>query len=720
MSTRSSCAPLSRRTFLTSTTSAAALAAAACAPAPSGGGQSATTSQTQDLIGDGRKRRILLRGGVVLTLDPKIGDFENADVLIDGKTIAQVVPNLAPGDAEVIDCAGTIVMPGFVTTHHHQYQTIQRSIIADGLLAGAWPQETSIGRPEHLDGGANCRSRKPEQGHLDLGRVPYDPEDCYISQVVACLSEITQGITTGTDTSQPNHTPEHTDAMIKGLMESGRRTVFAYSGGINRSDEGIPFEFPGAMNDTTKGIGRIAKTFFSSKDQLVTLGFAGGPVAAFDSAPYTGWQLSRAFGASMHNHVVGNPMGIVAAAADARNGMDWSDVTFIHATRWQDAPRAQIGSGASGYPNASRSKAWELVRDRGAHVSIANLIEMQMRHGMPPFQEALNHGILPSLSPDVDTNMTTDPFSLMRGAFCLQRALANDLAFPESNPGGLPVPQLVTSRQVIEMATIAGAASNRVLDKVGTLTPGKEADIIVLEARAVSTWPMNNVPGTIVTMMNPSHVRDVLIAGKVVYWKRQLRDWDIDRLLGQVEQARDRVLALSMGPRKPARFPRASTVSATRTVRIFWETAASRVRTRPLPSTRCGRRPCVGRARTAPLESDCLEQLRADDPADEWPDNRDPRIAPVRIPLPGNRQQEVRDARSQIPRRVDGVARGSAERQTDAEHQPSDQQRLQTVAEDNGEIDVARLHECLCIGADPEHGEDERRGGNRFCQQIRR
>ena len=75
------------------------------------------------------------------------------------------------------------------------------------------------------------------------------------------------------------------------------------------------------------------------------------------------------------------------------------------------------------------------MRDRGAHVSIANLIEMQMRHGMPPFQQALNHGILPSLSPDVETNMTTDPFSLMRGAFCLQRALANDLAFKESNPG---------------------------------------------------------------------------------------------------------------------------------------------------------------------------------------------------------------------------------------------------------------------------------------------
>ena len=550
MSTTSQCVPPSRRTFLTLFANTAALAAGACAPRPAQE-RATASSPPQDLVGDGSKRRILLRGGVVLTLDSKVGDFEKADVLIDGKRIAQVAPVITAEDAEVVDCAGTIVMPGFITTHHHQYEALQRSIIADGLLAGAWPQETYGSVVQNIwTAGRMADPADPNKIVWDLGRVPYDPEDCYIAQLVSCLSEISQGITTGTDTSQANHTPEYTDAMIKGLTESGRRMVFAYSGGTNRSAEGFPFEFPGAMNDTTKGIGRIAKAYFSSKDQLVTLGFAGGPVAAFDGAPYTGWQLGRSFGASMHNHVVGNPMGIVKAAADTRNGTDWSDVTFIHATRWQEMPRSQVGSGESAYPGGGRSKAWELCRDRGAHVSIANLIEMQMRHGMPPFQEALNHGILPSLSPDVDTNMTTDPFSLMRGAFCLQRALANDLAFPESNPGGLPVPQLVTSRQVIEMATVAGAAANRILDKVGTLTPGKEADIVVLDARSISTWPMNNVPGTIVTMMNPSHVRDVLIAGKVVYWKGRLVGWDVDGLLRQIEQARDRVLARINGPAK--------------------------------------------------------------------------------------------------------------------------------------------------------------------------
>ena len=561
---------LSRRDILTSGAAglAGALGAASCraaaggpAPAtapqaPPAGLRSATPAELQNLVGDGRKRRILLRGGIVLSLDRKVGDFATADVLVDGKTIAAVGANVSAGDAEVIDCSGTIVMPGFVTTHNHQYEAILRSLIPDGILAGAWPLETYGSVVQNIwTAGRIVTPGNPPSVVWDLGRVPYDAEDCYIAQLLSCLSQITEGVTCGTDTSQANHTPAHTDAMIKGMMDSGRRMVFDYSGGIDRSADGFPYEVPGAMNDTTRGIGRIATTYFSSKDQLLTLGFGGGPGPAFPGASYTGWQLGRSFGALINNHNVGNPKLVIDAAADTRNGTDWSDITFVHATRWQDESYAQIGGGAAAYPSHGRSRAWEIVRDRGAHVSIANLIEMQMRHGMPPFQEALNHGILPSLSPDVDTNMTTDPFSLMRGAYCLQRALANQLAFRESNPGNLPVPPLLTSRQVIEMATIAGAAANRLLDKVGTLTPGKEADIVVLDARSVNTWPMNNVPGTIVTMMNPRHVRDVLIAGKVVYWKRALVGWNVERLLSQAEQARDRVLARINAPAKIGSLP---------------------------------------------------------------------------------------------------------------------------------------------------------------------
>ena len=493
-------------------------------------------------------RRILIKDGIVLSLDPAVGDFERADVLIEGKKIVAVGPNLG-ADAEVIDASGMIVMPGFITTHHHQYETLQRAIIPDGLLGnfagGNWPSENYVSVVQQIwTTGRIPGATAADPPVWDLGRVPYDPEDNYISELVTSLSELTYGITMGTDTSQASHTPEHTDALIQGLIDSGRRTVFDYSGGTDRSAQGFPYEYPGAMGNTTSGIGRLAKQYFSSKDQLVTLGFAGGPTNAFPGAGYTGWQLGRSFGALINNHNVGSPSTAINAAADPRNGTDWSDVTFVHCVRWQDNAVGQIGID----PVSSKSTAFEIWRDRGAHVSNAVIIEMQMRHGMPATQLCLDHGILCSLSPDVDTNMTCDPFSLMRGVFCQQRALANDLAFPISNPNNLPLPQVLTCRQVIEMCTIAGAVANRVFDKVGTLTPGKEADIVMLSVDNLNLAPINNVPGAIVTMMNPNHVVHVMVAGQIRVWNGKLVGWNVRKLVDQITAARDRVLARINGP----------------------------------------------------------------------------------------------------------------------------------------------------------------------------
>jgi cytosine/adenosine deaminase-related metal-dependent hydrolase len=247
-----------------------------------------------------QSRRIVLTDAIVLSLDAKVGDFEKADVLIEGKKISQIGPNLNAGNAERIDCTGMIVMPGFVTTHHHQFYTLQRSLIPDGLIIfpgnpdqepTAWPHETYGSVPGNIwTQGRIPDPANPGKYLWDLGRPPYDAEDNYLSELVACLSEITQGITCGTDTSQANHSPEYTDALIQGLIDSGRRTVFDYGGGADRGQA----EFPGAMGDTTKGIGRIAKKYFSSKDQLVTLGCGSGAGPA-SPAPRTGWQLGRSF-----------------------------------------------------------------------------------------------------------------------------------------------------------------------------------------------------------------------------------------------------------------------------------------------------------------------------------------------------------------------------------------------------------------------------------------
>jgi cytosine/adenosine deaminase-related metal-dependent hydrolase len=186
--------------------------------------------------------------------------------------------------------------------------------------------------------------------------------------------------------------------------------------------------------------------------------------------------------------------------------------------------------------------------DNGGHVSIAVLIEQQMRHGMPPIQMAINHGILPSLSPDVDTNMTPDPFSLMRGAFAIQRGLANDLAFAaNSDPGNLPIPQLLTCQQVVQMMTVAGAYASGLGKKAGTLTPGKQADIVILEYNNINFQPMNNAYGTVVTMMDTRAVKHVMIAGKFVYWNRSLVGWDVDKIIAKAVKSRDNMLGRIRG-----------------------------------------------------------------------------------------------------------------------------------------------------------------------------
>jgi 5-methylthioadenosine/S-adenosylhomocysteine deaminase len=206
-------------------------------------------------------------------------------------------------------------------------------------------------------------------------------------------------------------------------------------------------------------------------------------------------------------------------------------------------------------PERSTSRAMQLFADRGGHLSISPLIEAQMGHGTPPLQLALNHGILPSLSGDVDTNMTSEPFSLMRAAFMLQRGLANDLRVPRSNPGGLTPPQLLTARQVLEMATIAGAAGNGVLDRTGTLTPGKQADIVFLDTRNLDIAPSCNIPGAVVTLMNQRHVRHVMIAGRFRHRDGELLGVDVPSLVTRIEAAQERALARINGPAAVGALP---------------------------------------------------------------------------------------------------------------------------------------------------------------------
>lgn len=431
-------------------------------------------------------RRYVIRGGAVLYLDTTVGDFAQADVLVEGKKIVAVGPSLDAGGAAAIDARGRIVMPGFVDTHHHQFETALRAFLADGLLASDGKPHGAINYFDYV-----------------LGKFAgvYRPQDVYINELFGSLSQLDAGVTTVHDISQIHHSPEHSDAAIKGLMDSGRRAAFGYFEG-----HGPKTRYPGDA-------ARIKKQYFSSNDQLVTM-IMGGEIylPGYENA----WEIGRELNLPIAAHIVGT-LGMGKTFDQlAMAGKFGPDNLFIHMT----------GISETG---------WKATRDAGAGVSIAFPIEMTMRHGMPPILKALAMGIQPSLSVDVECTMTADFFTRMRSAMTLQRALVNEMAIE----GRKDLPELLTSRDVIRFATIQGARDLKLDRKVGSVTPGNEADIILLDATAINVAPLNHVPGAVVTLVERSNVETVIVAGKVRKWQGLLLDVDLPKLRAELEASRD-------------------------------------------------------------------------------------------------------------------------------------------------------------------------------------
>jgi 5-methylthioadenosine/S-adenosylhomocysteine deaminase len=485
----------SRRQLLVAGTSALLTAAVTSAP-PSAWAAPAPTSPSPERGPRNRDmpqesgaphRRYLLKGGTILSMDPAVGDFARGDVLIEGKKIVAVGPHLNAPGAAIVNAAGMIVMPGFVDTHHHQYQTALRSFLPDGLL---YNDGLPHGEKNYFDAVAN-----------QLTRV-YRPQDAFIAELVASLSQLDAGVTTVVDISQVGHSPEHSDAVVRGLQEAGRRAVFVYAPGV------------GPGNIFPNDLQRIRGQYFSSTDQLLTLAMGG---ELFDPEFRHDWELGRQSGLPIVTHLVGD-LAQTSTLLEKLAGENLlgPDLEFIHATRISEA-------------------SWKALAASGAGVSIAAPIEMAMRLGLPPIQTALDHGVQPALSTDVECTMTADFFTQMRTVFTLQRALLNERALNGENN----LPRLLTCRDVIRFATVEGARVARLANKVGSLTPGKEADLLLLRADALHVAPLNNVPGAIVTLMDRSNVDTVIVAGRIRKWRGALVDVDWSRLRTTLEASRD-------------------------------------------------------------------------------------------------------------------------------------------------------------------------------------
>ena len=329
----------------------------------------------------------------------------------------------------------------------------------------------------------------------------YRPQDVYINELYGGLAQLDAGVTTVMDVSQIHHSAEHSDAAIEGLRDAGRRGVFGYFEGWWEGKE-----YP-------TGARRIRERYFASDDSLLTMVMGGEIyIEGYEEA----WKIGRELDLQIALHVVTTFGMTPTFDALAKKGVFGPDNIFIHMTGMTD-------------------DAWKAAADAGSHVSLAVPIEMHMRHGEPPIQKALDLGMSVSLSSDVECTMSADFFTQMRGMMTLQRMRANERALS----GDENTPSLMRCADAIRHATIEGAKGLRLDRKTGSLTPGKQADIILLDAEAINVAPLNNAAGAVVTLMDRSNVDTVMVAGRIRKWRGALLGHDMAKLRRELEQSRD-------------------------------------------------------------------------------------------------------------------------------------------------------------------------------------
>lgn len=430
--------------------------------------------------------RRLIKGGTVISMDPEVGDFVTGDVLIEGDKIIQIGPSIPVEDAETIDATGMIVLPGFVDTHRHIWEGLLRNVGTDVPLEGRTSYISFV---------------------LHKLAPAFRPEDAYVGNLVSALGAIDAGVTTLLDWSHIQGSPEHTDAVIEALEDSGLRAVFAY---------GFPWWGKWEERQPSWFV-RAATEHFPTKDQMLTLALAApGPEFTDFEITRDHWKLARETDARITAHVGVGSYGLDAKLQEmGEAGLLGPDTTYVHCTTLNDT---EI----------------QMIVDTGGTVSLASPVEMMMGHGMPPIQKFLDRGLPPSLSVDVETNVPSDMFNQLRSVLGLQHALA-----------AAQGKTAATTRDVLRWATLEGAKANGLAHKVGTLTPGKQADIVMLRTDRLNVTPLNDPVTAVVAGMDTGNVDTVLIAGRVMKRGGQLLHVDWPAVMRQADEARDHVIEKS-------------------------------------------------------------------------------------------------------------------------------------------------------------------------------
>ncbi|KUJ33964.1 amidohydrolase [Streptomyces sp. NRRL F-5122] len=437
------------------------------------------------------RRRILFTGATVVTMDSGLGVLDGGDLLVEGDTITAVGPRLDAPDAVVVDATGAILAPGFVDTHRHAWEAQLRRIMPDVDDLGGYVMATLAGYA-----------------------TVYRPQNMYIGTRLAALTAIDSGITTMLDFSHNSRTREHSDAAVEALRDTGIRGVHAAMGPhFGDWDRQWPGDLP-----------RLKSQYFSSDDQLLTLRLAtlatdeiAGPALAY--GPELA-RVARELGVGVSVDAVFGSASSDAVLRWAKDSILGPDVTLIHST-------------------GLTPEAWQAMGESGTTVALAPTSDAQigLETAIPAVDEALSAGIRPGLSIDVEVALASDMFTQMRALHAIQRMRAVNAAHGTGRQ-----PSRITTRDVLDFATLQGARTNGLVGVTGSLTPGKKADLLVIQAEDLNNMPLNDPIGTIVLGSDARNISAVLINGETRKWNGQVLDVNLAALRGKVHASREYVL----------------------------------------------------------------------------------------------------------------------------------------------------------------------------------
>ncbi|MCA0216359.1 MAG: amidohydrolase family protein [Actinobacteria bacterium] len=438
--------------------------------------------------------KTLLRNGTVITAATAGEVLVGADILISNGKIAAIGHGLEAGDAEVIDITGRIVLPGFVDTHRHTWQSVIREIASDWSLT------------EYLAG-----------LHTGLSKH-FRPEDTYAGNYLGALEALDSGITTLVDWSHNLATPAHADAAIQALKDTGMRAVFAHGGGSKQW--GAPLPSPNNHPDDAR---RIREQYFSDNTGLVTMAMAlRGPQFTLPEVNAYDFALAKDLDLRVTVHVGDGYWGKSGPILKLKQDGLLSDrTTYVHCNTLSD-------------------EELNIIAGSGGSASVAPDVEMQMGHGFPATGRLLKAGIRPSFSIDVCSSNGGDMFGTMRTAVGMQRALDNA---PAVESGEVIERIGLSCAEVIRFATIDGANAAGLGDVTGSIEVGKAADIVILDDRSLAITPMNNPFGAVVYGAHPGLVRDVFVEGRRVKKDGVLVGVDYDKLKAQAIASRDHIVS---------------------------------------------------------------------------------------------------------------------------------------------------------------------------------